>query len=100
MLKFSLDKFADIIWGFPVKLETDCQVLQDVLLNDTLHATHACWQDGVLAYNIVDVQHVPGTSNIADGISWQYFTVPHLVRTDSARTPSWPRIPSGVQVES
>ena len=30
----------------------------------------------------------------------QYFTVPHLVRTDSARTPSWPRIPSGVRVES
>ena len=30
----------------------------------------------------------------------QYFTVPHLVRTDSAWTPSWPRIPSGVQVES
>ena len=30
----------------------------------------------------------------------QYFTVPHLVRTDSARTPSWPWIPSGVRVES
>ena len=26
----------------------------------------------------------------------QYFTVPHLIRTDSAQTPSWPRIPSGV----
>jgi hypothetical protein len=42
-LKFALDKFADIIWGFPVKLETDCQALRDVLLNDALHATHAHW---------------------------------------------------------
>ena len=75
-LKFSLDKFADIIWGFPVKLETDCQALRDVLLNDTLHATHARWRDGVLAYDIVDVQHVPGTSNIADGISRQYEGTP------------------------
>ena len=30
----------------------------------------------------------------------QYFTVPHLIRTDSAQTPSWPRIPSGVRVKS
>jgi hypothetical protein len=26
-LKFALNKFADIVWGFPVKLETDCQAL-------------------------------------------------------------------------
>lgn len=24
-LKFALDKFSDIIWGFPVEVETDCQ---------------------------------------------------------------------------
>ena len=72
VLKFSLDKFSDIVWGFPVKLETDCQALWDVLLNDTLHATHAHWWDGVLAYDITDVQHVPGTSNITDSISQQY----------------------------
>ena len=71
-LKFSLDKFADIVWGFPVKLETNCQALRDVLLNDALHATHARWRDGVLAYDIIDVTHVPGTNNIADGISRQY----------------------------
>ena len=40
-LKFSLDKFADIVWGFPVKLETNCQALRDILLNNALHATHA-----------------------------------------------------------
>jgi hypothetical protein len=75
-LKFSLNKFSDIIWGFPVELETDCKALRDVLLSDTLHATHACWRDGVLAYNIMDIRHVPGTSNIADGISRQYEGMP------------------------
>ena len=68
-LKFSLDKFRDTIWGFPVELETDCQALRDVLLSDTLNATHAQWRDGVLAHHIVDVRHIPGISNIADGVS-------------------------------
>jgi len=40
-LKFSLDKFNDIIWGFPVKIETDCQALRDVLLSPKLNATLA-----------------------------------------------------------
>jgi hypothetical protein len=26
-LKFRLDKFSDMIWGFPVEIETDCQAL-------------------------------------------------------------------------
>ena len=26
-LKFALDKFSDVIWGFPVEVETDCQAL-------------------------------------------------------------------------
>jgi hypothetical protein len=30
-LKFGLDKFADITWGFPIKIETDCQALRDHL---------------------------------------------------------------------
>ena len=30
-LKFVLDKFNSIVWSFPVKIETDCQALQDVL---------------------------------------------------------------------
>jgi hypothetical protein len=40
-LKFGLDKFLDIVWGFPVEIETDCQALRDVLLNDQLNAAHA-----------------------------------------------------------
>jgi hypothetical protein len=54
-LKFSLDKFDDIIWGFPIEVEIDCQALQDVLLSPELNATHARWHDGVLAHQIIDV---------------------------------------------
>jgi RNase H-like domain found in reverse transcriptase len=69
-LKFGLDKFSNIIWGSPVHIETDCQALRDVLLNDKLNATHAQWRDGIIAHNITDVQHVPGRINlVADGLS-------------------------------
>jgi hypothetical protein len=40
-LKFVLDKFSDIVYGYPVKLETDCQALRDVLFNDKINATHS-----------------------------------------------------------
>ena len=43
VLKFSLDKFFNIIWGFPVEIETDCPALRDVMLNDKLNAVHAQW---------------------------------------------------------
>ena len=69
-LKFGLDKFTDIIWGFPVEVETDCQALRDHLMNDKLSATHARWRDGILAHQITDVRHVPGRLNVvADGLS-------------------------------
>jgi len=72
-LKFSLDHFADIIWGYPIKLRTDCQALRDTLLSDSLNATHARWRDGVTAFNIIDVQHLPGRLNaVADPISRQW----------------------------
>ena len=71
-LKHSFDKFSDIIYGYPVEVETDCQALRDILMNDKLSATHARWCDSVLAHNIIDVRHVPGVTNIADGISRQY----------------------------
>jgi transposase InsO family protein len=69
-LKFGLDKFADITWGFPIEVETDCQALRDHLMNDKLSATHARWRDGILAHQITDVRHVPGKLNVvADGLS-------------------------------
>jgi len=71
-LKYLFDKFSDIVYGYPVEVETDCQALRDILLSDKLSATHARWRDGVLAHNIVDVRHIPGRINIADGVSRQY----------------------------
>lgn len=69
-LKFGLDKFSDMIWGFPVEVETDCQALRDHLMNDKLSATHARWRDGILAHQIIDVRHVPGRINVvANGLS-------------------------------
>jgi len=69
-LKFALDKFSDVIWGFPVEVEMDCQALRDHLMNDKLSATHARWRDGILSHQIVDVHHVPGRINmVADGLS-------------------------------
>jgi hypothetical protein len=40
-LKFTLDKFSDIIWGFPIKIETNCQALKDTLLSDKPSVVHA-----------------------------------------------------------
>ena len=90
-LKYALDKFGDIIWGSPIELHTDCQALRDVLLSDKLNATHARWRDGVLAYNITNVTHVPGTTNIADGLSRQYEGVPKADGDGSKWTvePGW-----------
>ena len=76
-LKHSLDKFGDIIWGYPVELETDCQALRDHLLSSTLNSTHARWRDAVLAHNIVDIRHRPGRLNVvADGLSRKYTNLP------------------------
>lgn len=69
-LKFGLDKFSGIIWGFPVEIETDCSAMKDTLLNPNMNVAHARWREGILAYHIVDVRHVPGKLNVvADGLS-------------------------------
>lgn len=69
-LKFALDKFSDTIWGFPVEIETDCSALRDIIGQETMNPAHARWRNGIIAHNIVDVQHVPGKINVvADGIS-------------------------------
>lgn len=72
-LKYGLDHFSDVIWGYPVEVETDCQALRDVLANDNISAAHARWRDGILAHNIVAVRHIPGKLNVvADGLSRQW----------------------------
>lgn len=75
--KFSLDKFDDIIYGYLVELETDCQALRDFLLNPKLNATHARWLDGVMEHHIVNVQHRPGKGNVAaDSLSRMFENIP------------------------
>ena len=86
-LKFSLDKFSNIIWGFPVEIETDCQVLCDVMLNDKLNTAHARWQDSILAQQIDDIHHVPGKINVVvDGISQKWEGIPRQVGDGSEWT--------------
>ena len=45
----------------------------------------------MLAHNIVDVQHVPGVTNIADGLSRQYKNTPRSDKDGSTWTinPDW-----------
>ena len=77
-LKYSLDKFSDIMWGFPVKLKTDCQALRDHLLNDKISAMHARWRNTILDHNITNVHHRPGRLNtVADSLSCKYVNVPY-----------------------
>ena len=76
-LKYSLDKFSDITWGFPIELETDCQALRDQLLSTKMNSTHAHWRDGVLSHNIIDVHHRLGHLNtVANGLSRKYVNLP------------------------
>jgi hypothetical protein len=30
-----MDKFADVLLGFPVEIQTDCQALRDTLINES-----------------------------------------------------------------
>jgi RNase H-like domain found in reverse transcriptase len=72
-LKFTLDKFSDTIWGFPVEIEMDCQALRDTLLSKKPSAVHAHWWDSILVHQIIDVCHVPGKINVVvDGLSRQW----------------------------
>jgi RNase H-like domain found in reverse transcriptase len=72
-LKFALDKFSDIIWGFPIEIKTDCQALHDTLLSRKPSTVHACWRNRILAHQIVDIRHMPGKINVvADRLSQQW----------------------------
>jgi hypothetical protein len=91
-LKFALDKFDDIVWGFPIEIETDCQALRDVILSDDLNATHARWRDGIISHQIVDVRHIPGRINlVGDGLSRKDEEQPHVEGDGSSWSvaPDW-----------
>jgi hypothetical protein len=92
-LKFCLDKFADILWGFPIKIKTDCQALHDLLLNDKLPAAHARWRDGILAHQIINVRHIKGRNNpVSDGMSRKWAPGSERTTTDGSTwsiNPDW-----------
>ena len=54
-IKFGLDKFADITWGFPIEIETDCQVVHDIIFASMISKPHVRWRDGIIAHNIAAV---------------------------------------------
>lgn len=79
-LKFSLDQFSSMIYGFPVKIETDCQALRDMMLSKKLNSTHARWRETILSHHIVGVAYRPGRTNqAADGLSRMYEGVAECV---------------------
>lgn len=74
-----------------MEIKTDCQALRDILMTSKPSAMHARWQDGVMAHRIVDVCHVPGVLNVADGISRQYKGLPKGGNDSStwSMSPDW-----------
>ena len=91
-LKYSLDKFSNVIGGYPVEIETDCKALCDTIVNNKLNATHARWLDGIMGHHIIDCHHRPGHLNqAADGISRQFTDTPQIKGDghDWTVDPSW-----------
>ena len=84
-LKFCVDKFSDVLWGFPVEIQTDCQVLCDMLLNNKLPSAHARWWDGILAHQIINVRHIKGKNNpVGDHLSCQWALGSEWTATDGS----------------
>ncbi|QRV96443.1 Retrovirus-related Pol polyprotein from transposon opus [Ceratobasidium sp. AG-Ba] len=51
-LKYALDEFDDMIFGQPIKLETDCKALADLLGNQKLNSTHERWRESIIGRDI------------------------------------------------
>ncbi|QRW05888.1 Retrovirus-related Pol polyprotein from transposon opus [Ceratobasidium sp. AG-Ba] len=64
-LKYALDEFDDMIFGQPIKLETDCKALADLLGNQKLNSTHEHWRESIIGRDIKAVRHLPGVQNTA-----------------------------------
>ena len=91
-MKFSLDKFSNVIGRYPIKIETDCKALCDTIVNNKLNATHTRWLDGIMGHHIVDCCHRLGHENqAADGISHQFTDTPQVQGDghDWSVDPSW-----------
>lgn len=58
--------------------------MQDTLLSNKLSIVHAWWRDGILAYQIMAVQHRPGITNAADALSHCMSRQPRMDEDESA----------------
>jgi hypothetical protein len=75
-LKYSLDKFADTTYGFPIEVETDCQALRDTVMSTNFSTTHARWLEAVMGHDIREIRHLPGAVNfVGDALSRKYTNV-------------------------
>jgi hypothetical protein len=75
-LKYSLDKFADTTYGFPIEVETDCQALWDTVMSTNLSTTHVRWLEAVMGHDIREIRHLPGAVNfVGDALSRKYTNV-------------------------
>ena len=54
-LKYSMDELTPYIYGAPVEIEMDCQVLWDCLLKDKLNTHDSHWMESILSYNIINI---------------------------------------------
>ena len=65
-----------MICGAPIEIKTNCQALQDMLLNKKQSSTHVQWEESIVSQNIVDIQHRLGVTNmVADAISRKWAEV-------------------------
>jgi hypothetical protein len=84
-LKYSLDKFADTTYGFPIEIETDCQALRDTVMSTNLSTTHARWLEAVMGHDIREIRHLPGAVNfVGDALSRKYTNVVRTADDGSA----------------
>lgn len=77
-LKFGLDKFSDIVWGFPIEIETDCHALRDALSNEHLNVVHAQWREGILVHQHKDIGTPVTTFPSYHPTSTPIYTILHL----------------------
>ena len=78
-LKYRFDHFSNLLWGFPVIIETDCIVLQDTLCSDKLSTVHAHWHNRITPYYIIDICHCSRKSNsAADTLNQQSAGCPNI----------------------
>lgn len=61
--KWALDKFDKWIYRQKVLLETDCQVVRELMKNKAMPGTRSVWKEAIATSGIVRMVHRPGRIN-------------------------------------